>query len=76
MSPAGTGRDLAERLVDRPGKQSWIDRCADEQLQRVDVLRDGGALAGDVCLRHCEDLLGLVEVGARRDPALEAELVS
>ena len=56
-----------------PGEKRRLDRRSDEQLKRVDVLRDRGPLPREVGLRRREDLLGLVEVGARRDSAFEAE---
>ena len=54
-----------------PGSSVAVDRRADQQLQQVDVLRDGGALPREVGLGRGENLLGLAQVGARRDAAFE-----
>ncbi len=41
-------------------------------MQRVDVLRDQGALIGGIRPRGLERLLGLGQISARRDPAIDA----
>ena len=62
-------------LVDRGGQQAGVDRRADQQLQRIDVLRDVGALEGEIGLRLRQDFLRLAEIGPRRDAALEPQSV-
>ena len=56
-----------------PAKRLGRDRCPDQQLQGIDVLRDRGPLAREIGLRLGLDLLGLAQVGARRDPAFEPD---
>ena len=57
IEPGGHRRDRRRSLVDRTRQQARIDRRADQQLQRVDVLRDRGPLLREIGLRLRQDLL-------------------
>ena len=73
FKPAGSSATVGPAWSIDAGRRVGSIGAPTSSCKRVDVLRDQRALLREVGLGLAQDLFGLAEVGARRDPAFEPE---
>jgi hypothetical protein len=62
------------RILNRSGQQIGRNIIAHQQAQRIEILRHGIGLAGDIGLRLTQRDLRLAQIGQQANPAINAPL--